>query len=218
MKNYRLSGIGVSSGISIGKAFVVKTSNALLTGIGLENDEAVLTEIKRFDEAIDNAVVETTALKDNIETANDASAILEAQIELITDPEIRDTVVQKIREDKKNANDALIETIATFVELFKTMNDQYMRARAADIDDIGNRILKHLNQTSQSSHEIANGSIIIAEDISPSDTINMDIKRVAGFATVLGSKTSHAAIIAKIERHSCDRRLWRCIDGYYERR
>jgi len=77
------------------------------------------------------------------------------------------------------------------------MDDEYMRARSADIQDIGGRILKHLNRTDKIVQKFEPDTLIIAEDIAPSDTITMDINLVIGFATQMGSKTSHAAIIAK---------------------
>jgi len=94
--------------------------------------------------------------------------------------------------------DALLETIAGFVQVFESMEDAYMRARAADVQDIGDRILKNLGNSGPANQlTFKPDTIIIAEDLSPSDTITMDITKVNGFATQAGSQTSHAAIIAK---------------------
>ena len=107
-------------------------------------------------------------------------------------------MVEKITADKKNVSDALIATIANMVQLFQDMDDEYIKARATDIQDIGNRILKHLVKSKSGfTQAFKPGTIIIAEDIAPSDTITMDTRNVAGFATQMGSKTSHTAIIAK---------------------
>jgi phosphotransferase system enzyme I (PtsI) len=103
----------------------------------------------------------------------------------------------QLKKLKQNPNDALLEVITGFVQVFKSMDDEYMRARAADVQDIGNRILKNLNGQRSGNHAFEPDTIIIADDLSPSDTITMDVSRVIGFATQMGSKTSHAAIIAR---------------------
>ncbi|MDF2432462.1 MAG: phosphoenolpyruvate-protein phosphotransferase system enzyme [Mucilaginibacter sp.] len=195
-----MKGIGVSPGISIGKAVVINSTKAALTGVLLRNSAEISAAVNSFDDAVSLAVKEIEIIGQNttLNLTDDELAILETQIELLSDPQLRDDVVEQINTNKKNANDAVIEVIATTVQIFQNMEDEYMRARSADIQDIGNRILKHLNMQNQGlSQKFESGTIIIAEDISPSDAITMDIKHVIGFITRLGSKTSHAAIIAK---------------------
>jgi phosphotransferase system enzyme I (PtsI) len=192
-----MKGIGVSPGISIGKAFVIQKKEAALTGILLNDPAEIQAGIERFDMAISNAINEVEAIKNNASFSDDDIAILETQIELLGDPEIREGVVEKIETEYKNPNDAVLEVIAGFVQIFESMDDEYMRARAADVKDIGNRILKNLNGQNSGNNKFEPGTIIIAEDLSPSDTITIDVSRVIGFATQMGSKTSHTAIIAK---------------------
>lgn len=192
-----MKGIGVSPGIAIGKAFIIQKNEALLTGIVLNSPTEITTAIECFDLAINNAIIEVELIKNNPALSDDDLAILETQIELLSDPEIRDGVVEKIEAEHKNPNDALLEVIAGFVQVFENMDDEYMRARAADVQDIGTRILKNLNGRSSGNHVFEPNTIVIAEDLSPSDTITMDVSLVIGFATQMGSKTSHAAIIAK---------------------
>ncbi|MDB4921757.1 phosphoenolpyruvate--protein phosphotransferase [Mucilaginibacter sp.] len=192
-----MKGIGVSPGISIGKAFVIQKKEAALTGILLNDPAEIQAGIERFDMAISDAINEVEAIKNNASLSDDDIAILETQIELLGDPEIREGVVEKIETEYKNPNDAVLEVIAVFVQLFESMDDEYMRARAADVQDIGNRILKNLNGQTLGNNKFEPDTIIIAEDLSPSDTITMDVSRVIGFAMQMGSKTSHTAIIAK---------------------
>ncbi|MDB5140541.1 MAG: ptsP [Mucilaginibacter sp.] len=195
-----MKGVGVSPGISIGKAFVINSTKATLTGDLLQNPEEILAAAERFDDAVNLAVKEIENISKNLtlNLTGDDLAILETQIEFLSDPQLREDVVEQINTHKKNANDAIVEVIAATVQIFENMEDEYMRARSADIQDIGNRILKHLNTNSQGlSPKFEPDTIIIAEDISPSDAITMDIKHVIGFVTRVGSKTSHAAIIAK---------------------
>ncbi|MDB5060567.1 MAG: ptsP, partial [Mucilaginibacter sp.] len=195
-----MKGIGVSPGISIGRAFVIKKTEPALTGILLKNEAEILLEIERFDLAVSHAADEIENIKANtlLTLQDEELALLETQIELLTDPQIKADVIEKIESNKKNANDALIEVIGDFVQLFENMDDEYMRARSADIKDIGSRILNHLDgQVKVNTQKFAPDTIVIAEDISPSETLTMDIKHVTGFATQAGSKTSHTTIIAK---------------------
>ena len=107
-------------------------------------------------------------------------------------------VLDKIQIENKTAADAVIEVIFAAASMFGDMEDVYLKTRAADLQDIGNRILSFLNHKPQFfPTEFGNNTIIIAEDLSPSDTIALDINKVAGFATSSGGRTSHAAIIAK---------------------
>ncbi len=195
-----MKGIGVSPGIAIGKAFVIKNTEVIPSGILSSSESEILQEIERFDLAINQAIDEIEGIKTERQLAlsNEDLAILETQIELLSDQQIKTDVIEKIETEKKNANDALIEVIVNFVSLFENMDDEYMRARSADIKDVGDRILKQLNgQSKTSTQKFESDTIIIARDISPSDTITMDTSHVAGFVTQAGSKTSHTAIIAK---------------------
>ncbi|MDB5135487.1 MAG: ptsP [Mucilaginibacter sp.] len=178
----------------------MKEKQAEITGVLLVDKAEILLEIERFELAVSRSVNEIETIKANTQLSllDEDLAILETQIELLTDPQIKADVTEKIEADKKNANDALIEVIGSFVHLFESMEDEYMRARSADIKDAGNRIIKHLNEPGkEGTPKFEPDTIIIAEDISPSDTITLDIKHIIGFATMTGSKTSHTAIIAK---------------------
>ena len=195
-----ISGIGVSPGISIGKARIIKKQAIALTGIALTDDNEVLIAIEKFNNAVAISITEVETIISNYDTSTGTEGldILETHIELLSDPQIKEDVVEKITTERKNVNNALVEVIQNAVTLFKSMDDEYMSARAADVQDIGNRILKNLNRPGEiAAQNYDTGTIIIAEDLTPSDTITMDINRIAGFATQIGGKTSHAAIIAK---------------------
>ena len=195
-----MKGVGVSPGISIGKAFIIKKTEAVRSGIELENDQAKNTEIEKFDKAVLSAIKEVEAIKgnENLTLTKEDIEILETQVEFLNDPQIRNDVLFKINYEHKPANDAVIEVILEAVKMFRNMNDEYLKARSADLQDAGNRILLNLNITGQPAYsKYGENTIIIAEDISPSDTIILDITKIKGFATQLGGRTSHAAIIAK---------------------
>jgi phosphotransferase system enzyme I (PtsI) len=193
-----MKGIGASPGIAIGKALVIKKQEALVTGIALETAGDVQREIEKFGRSIRSAVEEIGAIKTSLPDGDGRLEILEIQIELVLDEQIREDVIGKITADNKNANDAVIEVIEQALETFRNLNDEYFSARAADVQDAGNRILRHLNgSTSGASRAMGENTIIIAEDISPSEAITIDITKVTGIATQAGSRTSHAAIIAR---------------------
>ncbi|MES1217958.1 MAG: phosphoenolpyruvate--protein phosphotransferase [Bacteroidota bacterium] len=195
-----MNGIGVSPGIAIGRAFIIQKNVTALTGVLLENDTAMEAEIERFDAAVIASVDEIGAIKNKLYAGSDDEGleILETQVEFLTDPQIREDVVKKIEAGRRNVNDAVIEVIRDTVLLFKNMEDEYMQARSADIQDIGDRILKNLNNSLlPASKSFEADTIIIAEDITPSDTLTMDVKNVIGFVTQSGGRTSHTAIIAK---------------------
>ena len=199
-KELKISGVAASPGISIGKAFVVRKSEMVSSGILLENESDVLKEIEKFGRAVQASVEEVEALKNNdvIKLADEEIEILETHIEFLTDPQINGNVFEKITRDKKNVVDAVIEVIHEAVQVLKNMNDEYMRARAADVQDIGNRILKNLNNATEKSRQtFQSNTIIVAEEVSPSDAIAMDINQVIGFITHVGGKTSHTAILAR---------------------
>lgn len=194
-----IDGIAVSPGIAIGLAFVIQREHAAVTGVRLTSAADVAAEIGRFDEAVARSVLEVEALIGQLQDqgAGDGLDILETQIEFLTDPQLRDDTVLRIEEELKTAHDALIEVTDALVQLFLGMDDEYMRARHADVRDAGDRILRNLGAKSQYTRTYPQGCIVIADDLSPSDTLTLDLTLVAGFATQMGGRTSHAAIVAK---------------------
>jgi phosphotransferase system enzyme I (PtsI) len=192
----QINGIAAAPGISIGRAHVVRKSEIVTSGV-LLNENETIKEIERFDQAVQEAVDDVEKMKTNPGLNNNEIEILETHIEFLTDPQIKSDVIAKIHTHKRNVTDSVIEVIHEAVHAFKNMTDEYMRARAADIQDVGDRIVKKLNHSETVTQKLEPNTIIIAEDISPSDTIGMDMTRVIGFATHVGGKTSHTAILAK---------------------
>jgi phosphoenolpyruvate-protein phosphotransferase (PTS system enzyme I) len=194
-----MQGMGVSLGISIGRAVVVKDHAMAATGILLENEDDIAREIQKYKEAVSLSIGELQLV---IAGAGDLEVdILETHIELLSDPQMESDVLEKIRTEKKNARDAVVEVIGAFAQVFINMNDDYLRERAADVQDVGKRILRNLHpgQTPLSGSIPSDEAtfILVADDLSPSETITMDTSRVIGFVTRLGGATSHAAIIAR---------------------
>jgi phosphoenolpyruvate-protein phosphotransferase (PTS system enzyme I) len=204
----QLQGIGVSPGIAIGRAHVIRQQEAGMTGVALTDETAVRREIAQFHDAVGRSIRELTELMAKAETA--VAEILEVQVELLQDPMWEGDVLTKIGEDKKNAGDAVLEVTRALVKTFGSMEDEYLRARAADIADIGKRVMRHLRGEDATPVEGGGGmrgaanavdgadTILVATDLSPSDLIALDISRVVGFATRAGGKTSHASIVARL--------------------
>jgi len=193
-----IKGIGTSPGIAIGKAMLFKKVQHFKTGISLISTEEVKNELQKFEKAVKYSVEEVEALKKSLLVNSISIDILEVQTELLQDEQITADVIEKITSQYKNANDAVIEVIDASVELLKNLNEGYLSARSADLQDVGDRLLKHLNDAVLFDKQIPEeNTIIIADDIAPSDTITMDVNKIIGFATKMGGKTSHTAIVAK---------------------
>ena len=161
-----MKGIGVSPGIAIGRACIIKNIKAEVTGVLLKNEADVSANINKFDEAVNLAVNEIDLIKTNPDLTlhEEDIAILDTQIEFLSDPQLREDVVEKITADKKNVSDALLEAVANMVLIFRDMDDEYMKARAADIQDIGNRILKHLIKSKSGFRQAFEPDTIIIAD------------------------------------------------------
>ena len=178
-----------TKGIVISKAFLIEDID--WTPKNLTISGTVSEEIKRYKVSVQN-------VKKDLEILAKDNEIFQAHLSLITDPELTGEVLNKIQTEEKNAELALEETICTYVEIFKSMNDEYMLERKADIIDIGKRImLKLQNRENHSLDCIKEPVVIIAKDLTPSDTAAMDLRYVAGFITEEGGVTSHVAIMAK---------------------
>ncbi|PUZ26102.1 phosphoenolpyruvate--protein phosphotransferase [Chitinophaga parva] len=192
-----MKGIGVSPGIAIGKARVLRKKITVVSGTRLQNEAEIAIAIAQYDDAVHCAVAGVEALRRKV-LLPEENDLLDAQIELLRDPQLKADVEARIREDRLPVQDAVAAVIAATVQLFRSLKDEYMQARTADIQDIGDRLLTHLEGTqTQADKDFAPGTILIAEDLSPADTIAMDTRHVTGFATQSGGQTSHAAIIAK---------------------
>ena len=196
-----MNGIGVSPGISIGKARVIRKTTNNANDIHLENEADILKEVERFDAAVKQSVQDIEILldkgKDILRT--EELEILETQIEFLTDPQLKEDVEIKIRIEHEPVTKALEEVIQGLTEMFQKMDDEYLCTKADDYKDIGKRLMIHLNGGTATDQllYLEDNMILIADDFSPSETISLDLRHVIGFATRLGGKTSHTAIIAK---------------------
>ena len=190
-------GTGASPGIALGKALVLEHSEINIERKIIENVEA---EVEKLQAAIEKSRLELEQVKERakVELGEHEAEIFEAHLLVLEDPELVDQTIAKIRDEKVNAEFALNEIKDMFVSIFESMDNEYMRERAADIKDVTNRVLRHILgikvvDLSALSEEV----ILIAHDLTPSDTATMNKKMVLGFLTDIGGRTSHTAIMAR---------------------
>jgi phosphoenolpyruvate-protein phosphotransferase (PTS system enzyme I) len=192
-----IQGIAASSGIAIAKAFRLEEPDLSVEKKSIIDAEE---EVKRFDAAVEKAKSELEIIKERAkhEMGEDKAAIFSAHLLVLSDPELLNPIKDKIRSENINAEYALKETADMFVQMFESMDNEYMKERAADIRDVTKRVLAHLlGVTISNPSMISEEVIIVAEDLTPSDTAQLNRKYVKGFTTDIGGRTSHSAIMAR---------------------
>ena len=193
----KLKGIAASQGISFAKAYVFVEPDLTVKEVKIED---VAAEIKRFEDAIEASKKELTIIKENAlaSLGADKAAVFEAHLLILDDPEFMGTVKTDIESKVINAEYAFKETSDMFISMFEAMDNEYMKERAADIRDGSKRILAHLLGVDLPNPSLIDEEVIvIAEDLTPSDTAQLNKKYVKGFATNIGGRTSHSAIMAR---------------------
>ncbi|MEJ6528267.1 phosphoenolpyruvate--protein phosphotransferase [Exiguobacterium sp. USCH10] len=192
-----IKGIGASAGIAVAKAFVMETPSF---DIPTHKIEDVAAEKARFQDAIAQSKTELEEIREHTlrELGPDKAEIFSAHLLIVEDPEIVSQVNDKIESENMNAAKALDEVAQTMIMIFESMDNEYMRERAADVRDVTKRVLAHiLGVTFVTPASISEEVIIIAEDLTPSDTAQLNRKYVKGFATNIGGRTSHSAIMSR---------------------
>lgn len=192
-----LKGIGASDGIAIAKAYLLVEPD-----LSFNNDKVadVDAEVEKFKAAINQSKVELTQIRNNAEIAlgPDKAAIFDAHLLVLEDPELINPIEDNIRNNQMNAAASLSEVSTNFITIFESMDNEYMKERAADIKDVSKRVLSHILGVSLPNPTMIDEPVvIIAEDLTPSDTAQLNKKFVQGFATNIGGRTSHSAIMSR---------------------
>ena len=193
----RLTGIAASDGIAIAKAYRFVQPNLTFAKTTVHDIEA---EQKRLAAALAKAEQELIVIRQQTleKFSAEEAAIFEAHLLVVHDPELIGPINQKIADEAVNAEYALHEVTSMFVALFEGMDDEYMSARASDIKDVTNRILAHLLGVHiPNPSNINEQVIIVANDLTPAETAQLDRNYVLGFITDIGGRTSHSAIMAR---------------------
>lgn len=192
-----MKGLGTSPGIGIGKVFLYVEPEINIEKKNIESPEL---EIERFNESINKAMEEIDYLYKRTldEVGQDEAEIFTAHKMMLEDPEFINGVKGKINNENANAEWAVNEVANQFIAIFEGIEDEYLRARAADLKDVSSRLLRVLLGIEPIDLMAINKeSIIVAEDLTPSDTAGMNKDKVVGMVTVLGGRTSHTSIIAR---------------------
>ena len=194
-----LNGIAVYPGIVIGKAHLVDRSKVKILYQYLVNTEHLNGEVERFEEALQVVENEMQSLKNGMaEKVNDLSFILDSHLMILKDNMLRDSTIRTIQDERINAEWALKKSLEKIREVFDQIDDEYISNRISDVENVTERILRTLSgKAQQSLSEIDKRVIIVAHDLSPADTTELNIGKVMGFITDVGGRTSHTAIMAQ---------------------
>lgn len=195
MQSYQ--GKSVYKGIAMGPVVVLKKNDYQVKRTRIENPEA---EIKRVDEALEKSKEQLQKLYDKAvqEVGEASAAIFEVHQMMLEDDDYLEAIQNTIRTEQINAEYAVAATGDNFAEMFASMDDDYMKARSADIKDISERLVRNLSGQDDADLSSIEPSIIVADDLSPSETVQMDKDKILAFVTVHGSTNSHTAILARM--------------------
>ena len=191
-----VQGKGVSTGVAIGPLYFYQRAKSTITRYEVENADA---EWERFKAAQAKAIEQLGDLaeKARIEAGDEAALLFETHQMMAEDMEYEEAIQTAIQETKINAEAAVTDTAAQFAEMFASMDDPYFQARSADVKDVSNRIIAALTGAVQGGIDSAVPVILAADDLAPSETVQLDKAKILGFITEGGSGSSHTAILAR---------------------
>ncbi|PTI04795.1 phosphoenolpyruvate--protein phosphotransferase [Staphylococcus xylosus] len=196
MSNY-INGIAASDGVAIAKAYLLVEPDLSFDSEKVTDVDA---EIAKFNHAIETSKVELTKIRNNAEEnlGADKAAIFDAHLLVLDDPELIQPIEEKIKNEQVNAPTALSDVTGQFITIFESMDNEYMKERAADIRDVSKRVLAHILGVELPNPSMIDESVvIIGNDLTPSDTAQLNKEFVQGFVTNIGGRTSHSAIMSR---------------------
>ncbi|WP_145946119.1 phosphoenolpyruvate--protein phosphotransferase [Paenibacillus sp. Y412MC10] len=192
-----LTGVPASPGIAIAKAYRLETEESIPQQRKVDDPAA---EKQRLRSAVDAAKADIDRIRETtLERLGPQKAeIFEAHLFLLDDPDLIDTTLDQIESEGVNAEYALHEVASSIIEALQSMDNEMLRERAADVKDITGRVISKLEGREHSAlSELSAETILIAKDLTPSDTAQLNLEFVRGFVTEIGSRTSHSAIMAR---------------------
>ncbi len=192
----KFTGKGVYSAVAIGKISIFKKQETTIKRVRTEDSEAEKKRVAEAKEAASNQLqaIYEKALKEVGETN---AQIFEIHMMMLEDDDYNESIENIIESQKVNAEYAVAVTADNFAEMFSSMDDPYMQARAADVKDISNRIIANLTGTVSDAASAEDKMIVCADDLAPSETVSLDKDKVLAFVTAHGSSNSHTAILAR---------------------
>ena len=197
-----LKGIAASPGVAHGTALLYLQKELDVPSYDLR-PEAIDAEIERFDQAILQTREEITAVRHKVAASlgEGEARIFDAHLMVLEDGALLDEVNSELRSTNKNVESCYHQIAERYISFFSSMEDEYLKERVTDIRDVSRRLLQNLIGTNKSNlGELAAHSIIVSEDITPSDTADMDRSKLLGFITDAGGQTSHSVIMARSMR------------------
>jgi len=195
-----LQGVPAAPGIAEGKTFILDKQEFIVPPRAIM-DKEIPIEIARFEEALVQAREEIRGIQKRIgdKVMSQHIKIFDAHLMVLEDHTLIDEVIERIKKDKLSAEYIFSEVMKKYVKMFASIEDEYLRERVSDVNDVGRRVLKNLMDESK-LHELDNLTedlVIVGHDLSPSDTASMYNKNIKAFVTDVGGRTSHTAIMAK---------------------
>ena len=193
-----LKGIAASDGIAVAPAYLLVEPDL---SFAKKTVDSVEDEVARYKKAIADSTAEVEKIRDTAKKSlgEEEAQVFEAHLMILNDPEFTGAIENEIKSQKINAEAALDETAQKFISIFESMTDNpYMQERAADVRDVSKRIMAHLlgkelPNPASIDHEV----VVVAHDLTPSDTAQLNKKYVKGFVTDIGGRTAHSAIMAR---------------------
>lgn len=200
MKEIILKGIPAAAGIALGLAFILDKQEFIVPPRAIMEKEIPI-EIARFEEALIKTREEILDIQKKMSTDFQGihAQIFDAHLLVLEDRTLIEEVIKRIKEEKLSAEYIFFEVLKKYIKMFSNIEDEYLRERVGDINDVGRRILKNLMDENK-LHELDHLSeeiVIVSHDLSPSDTASMYNKNILAFVTDIGGRTSHTAIMAK---------------------
>ena len=195
----RLTGIGASEGVSIGKVLLFREEEMVIPEVKAA-DSTIESELTKLEEGLKKSKTQLISIREKVKEkmGEDKAAIFDGHIMLLEDEDLLMEVQDKIKGEKMPAARALKEGIDEYCEMISQLDDAYLRERAADLQDIGKRWLKNL--LGIKIYDLSNlepDTVVVTYDLTPSDTAQLDLKNCVGFITEVGGKTAHSAIMAR---------------------
>ena len=195
----QLKGIAAATGISIGPAYKVGKEELIIPRVDIQQED-IPVQIQLFEEALIKTRREIIELQKRISTemGQEEAQIFDAHLLVLEDRMLIEEVISRLKKEKLNVAFIFSEVLKKYIDVFSKIEDEYLKERIADINDVGKRILRNLlGKEKKGLVDLKEKVIVVAHDLSPSDTAAMHKQSVCGFVTDIGGKTSHTAIMAK---------------------
>ncbi|WP_243360368.1 phosphoenolpyruvate--protein phosphotransferase [Fundidesulfovibrio terrae] len=193
-----ISGIPISAGIAIGKAYFINRSNFGQVPRQTLADDMVDAEAQRLRDAFAEAKAELGAIRDRVPAElKDHALIIDSHLMIMSDPKLQGSALNHLTQLRINAEWALEKAVSDLEEAFNALDDPYFRERAQDVRLVADRVRALLMGRKVDFKALGSRAVLMAHDLTPADTVELQVDKIMGFATVQGGKTSHAGILAK---------------------